>query len=264
MTARWGRASARTTGTQRAAAPRSVSLHARVVRVRIVAALVALALVPVSAFAGGVTAPADAASSLHFDDITWDQVAAAQADVDATAKLVATIKSQLAGLQAAVDSTQADADAKGVAYGKAQDDLDNQQFKVDTLQAQVNAAQTKADIAKKTSNQLLAAIGRSGGTGLDMTTTLMTSKNPGMMLSQLGTYGQVTGRATQIIALALAAQKSVDALKQTADAAKVILAKDKDLAQAAFQIAQTAAAAAQTALAAQQAAEAQLEAKLSV
>jgi murein DD-endopeptidase MepM/ murein hydrolase activator NlpD len=234
-------------------------------RTRVIATILALGLVPISTLAGGTSpAPAVAVPMLRVVDITWDQVAAAQADVDATAKLVATIKSQLAGLQAAVDATQADADAKGIAYGKAQDALDVQQFKVDTLQAQVDAAQAKADTAKKTSNQLLAAIARTGGTGLDMTTTLMTSSNPGATLAKLSTYGQVTGRATQIIAQALAAQKSLDALTQTANAAKAILAKDKDIAQAAFQTALVASEAAQTALATQQAAEAQLEAKLAV
>ena len=258
MTARWGRASARTTETERAR-----SRRARLARIRVIAAIVALGLVPVSALAGGISAPADAASALRTDDVTWDQVAAAQADVDATAKLVATIKSQLAGLQAAVDATQADAEAKGIVYGRAQDDLDNQQYKVDTLQAQQNAAQSQADDAKKTSNQLLAAIGRSGG-GFDVTTTLMTSSNPGATLAKLSTYGQVTGRAKQIFAKALAAQNALKAIKDQADVAKGILAKLKDIAQTAFETAQAAAEAAQTALATQQAAEAQLEAKLSV
>jgi murein DD-endopeptidase MepM/ murein hydrolase activator NlpD len=258
MTARWERASARTTGTPRAEGPR-----ARVARIRVVAAVVALGLAPVVALTTGITGPASATSALRTDDITWDQVAAAQADVDATAKLVSTIKSQLAGLQAAVDATQADAETKGLAYGKAQDDLDNQQYKVDTLQAQQNAAQAQADGAKKTSNQLLAAIGRSGG-GFDVTTTLMTSSNPGSTLAKLSTYGQVTGRAKQIFAKALAAQNALKAIKDQADVAKGILAKYKDIAKAAFETAQAAAEAAQTALATQQAAEAQLEAKLSV
>ena len=263
MTARWRRASARTTGTLRAGGPHVERPRARVARIRVVAAIVALGLAPVSALAGGISGPADAASVLRTDDITWDQVAAAQADVDATAKLVATIKSQLAGLQAAVDATQANAEAKGIAYGKAQDDLDNQQYKVDTLQAQQNAAQSQADGAKKTSNQLLAAIGRSGG-GFDVTTTLMTSANPGATLAKLSTYGQVTGRAKQIFAKALAAQNALKAIKDQADVAKGILAKLKDIAQTAFETAQAAATAAQTALATQRAAQAQLEAKLSV
>jgi murein DD-endopeptidase MepM/ murein hydrolase activator NlpD len=255
MTASRRRASARTTGIFRS----------RVACTRVIATILALGLVPISTLVVGMSAPpANAVPVLRVVDITWDQVAAAQADVDATAKLAATIKSQLAGLQAAVDATQADANAKGVAYGKAQDALDLQQFKVDTLQAQVDAAQAKADTAKKTSNQLLAAIARTGGTGLDMTTMLMTSSNPGATLAKLSNYGQVTGRATQIIAQALAAQKSLDALTPTADAAKVILAKDKDVAQAAFQTALIASEAAQTALATQQAAVAQLEAKLAV
>jgi murein DD-endopeptidase MepM/ murein hydrolase activator NlpD len=248
MTVGWGRATART---------------------RVIAATVALALVPVAILA---VAPADAADSVNSsassttfrtDDITWEQVAQAQADVAATAKLVATIKSQLAGLQAAVDSSQADATAKGDALGKAQDALDLQQYKVGFLQVQVDAAQSKADIAKKTSNQLLAAISKTGG-GFDVTTTLLSSSDPGAMLSQLSTYGQVTSRAKEIIAQALSAQNAAQAITDQANAAKAILAKYKDIAAAAFQLAQAAAQAAQTALAAQQAAQAQLEAKLSV
>jgi murein DD-endopeptidase MepM/ murein hydrolase activator NlpD len=262
MTARWGRASARTTQRTTQTLP-AARRRARFIRTRIAAAIVALALAPLLALTTGITGPASATATLRTDDVTWDQVAAAQADVDATAKLVATIKSQLAGLQAAVDSTQADADAKGVIYGAAQDNLDEQQYKVDALQAQVEAAQTQAEDAKKTSNQLLAAIGRSGG-GFDVTTTLMTSSDPGATLAKLSTYGQVTGRAKQIFAKALAAQNAFKSIKAQADVAKDILAKLKDVAQAAFETAQVAATAAQTALAAQQAAEAQLEAKLSV
>lgn len=240
-----------------------------VARTRVIAVISALALVPVTMLA---VSPADAAgpanssgslSTLRSDDITWDQVQQAQADVAATAKLVTIIKSQLAGLQAAVDSTQADADAKGTAYGNAQDALDAQQYKVGLLEAQVEAAKTRAAASRKTSNQLIAAMGKTGG-GVDMTSTLMSSSDPGAMLSQWGTYGQVTARANEIIAQALAAQNAVQAITDQANAAKVILAKYKDTAQAAFQLAQAAAEAAETALAAQQAAQAQLEAKLSV
>lgn len=248
MTVGWGRAVART---------------------RVIAAVVALGLAPVLALA---VAPADAADSvdssassttLRTIDVTWDQVAQAQADVTATARLVTSIKSQLAGLQAAVDSTQADITAKGDAYARAQDALDGQQYKVGRLQAQVDLAQSKAAVAKKTSNQLLAAIGKTGG-GFDVTTTLLSSSDPGVLLSQLSTYGQVTSRAKEIIAQALAAQNAVQAITDQANAAKAILATYKDTAAAAFQLAQVAAQAAQTALAAQQAAQAQLEAKLSV
>jgi murein DD-endopeptidase MepM/ murein hydrolase activator NlpD len=239
MTVRWGRAS---------------------VRLRVLAVVVALALVPVTALA---VAPADAASVLRADDITWDQVAAAQADVDATAKLVATIKSQLGGLQAAVDSTQADANAKGQAYGKAQDAVDEQQYTVDTLQVQVDAQTKKADESKKTAGQLLAAMSKTGG-GSDFTASLMTSGNPTALLYQYGVSKQLSQRTSQIFAKALQEQKSAQALTDQANAAKAILAKRKDIAQAAFQVAQLAMQAAQTALAAQQAAQTQLEAKLAV
>lgn len=230
------------------------------VRTRLLAGLIALAVVPGAVV---LAAPAHAAVVLRTDDITWDQVAAAQSDVDATTKLVAVIKSQLAGLQAAVDATQAEAAAKGVVYGAAQDKFDAQQYTVDTLQAQVDAQQKKADAAKKTAGQMLAALSKTGGSA-DITASLLSSSKPGALLYQVGTYNQISSRASQIFAKALAEQKSAQSLTAQAAAAKTILARLKDAAKAAFDVAQTAATAASDALAAQQAAQAQLEAKLSV
>lgn len=256
MIVRWGRAVARTTETPRAASP----FRSRMARTRVVAAAVTLALIPVSVLAAG---PADAASGLRTDDVTWDQVAAAQASVDATAALVASIKSQLAGLQAAVTRTQTEAEAKGEIYGKAQADLDNQQYTVDTLQTQVEAQKKKADAAKQTAGQLLAAMSKTGG-GTDLTASLLTNTDPSALLDRYDISTQLGRRTTQIFAKALQEQKSAQALTDKANVAKAILAQKKVVAQAAFEAAQSAAQAAADALAAQQAAEAQLEAKLSV
>jgi murein DD-endopeptidase MepM/ murein hydrolase activator NlpD len=236
-------------------------------RQRVAALVVAFGIVPM-ALAGVLVAPAAATTpitsvSLRTDDITWDDVAAAQASVDATAALVKQITASLAGLQAAVDSTQADADAKGVAYGKAQDAFDAQEYIVQTYQGQIDVAQAKADETKKTADQLIAAMSKTSAGG-DLTANLLTGSNPSSQLYRLGTYKQISNRSAQIMAKYLAYTNTINALKDKADAAKAVLAKLKDTAEAAFAAAQTAASAAQDALATQQAQQAQLQAKLTV
>jgi murein DD-endopeptidase MepM/ murein hydrolase activator NlpD len=243
-------------------------------RTRVTAAISALALIPVSVLAGAIVAPSYAASTSTVvpasatdttPDVTWADVAAAQASVDATAALVTQLKAQLASLQAAVDSTQADADAKGVIYSKAQDAFDAQEFTTQTLQAQADTAQKQADTAKKTAGQLLAQVSKTSGGSDSITASLLgNASQADSLLSRLAYMTQISDRSKQVYAKALQLQKSAQALTDQADAAKAVLAKLKDAAQAAFTTAQTAATAAQTALAAQQAAEAQLQAKLTV
>jgi murein DD-endopeptidase MepM/ murein hydrolase activator NlpD len=256
------------------ATARAGGLRARMTRTRVTAAIAALALVPVSVLAGAVVAPSYAASvstivptavTADAPDITWDDVAAAQASVDATAALVAQLKAQLALLQAAVDKTQADADAKGVIYGKAQDAYDAQEYTTQTLQSQADAAQKQADTAKKTAGQLLAQVSKSSGGSDSITASLLgNASQADSLLSRLSYMSQISDRSKQVYAKALQLQKSAQALTDQADAASKILAKLKDTAQAAFATAQAAADAAAAALAAQQAAEAQLQAKLDV
>ena len=234
-------------------------------RTRVIAAVVALGMLPVSVLAGAISAPSYAATSTDSNgDVTWDDVAAAQASVDATQALVNQLKAKLAQLQAEVTRTQADAAAKGVVYGKAQDAFDTQQYKVENLQAQADAAKKKADLAIKQAGQLIAQLSKTGGTG-DLTAILLgNSGNAASLLDRMSTAGQITDRSSQIYTRALQLQKSAQSLTDTANAAKVILARLKDVAQAAFATAQTAADAAAAALQQQQAQQAQLQAKLTV
>ncbi len=274
MTSRWGRTRVRTTAPQ-GTAPQGTTPsggRARMPRTRVTAAIAAFALLPV--LAGGVVAPSYAASATSLaptavtadppPDVTWDDVAAAQASVDATAGLVAKLKAQLASLQADVDRTQADADAKGVSYGKAQDAYDAQQYTTENLQAQADTAQKQADSAKKTAGQLLAKVSKTAGSDSLTASLLGDAGQADSLLSRLSYMSQISDRSKQVYAKALQLQKSAQALTDQADAAKQILAKLKDAAQAAFAAAQAAADAAAAALQAQQDAEAQLEAKLSV
>lgn len=232
-------------------------------RTRAVAASIAIALVPVSVLTGVIVPPSYAASSdTTPPEITWAQVAAAQASVAATKVLVGQIKAQVAALQASVDKAQADATAKGEIYGKAQDAFDTQQYIVEKLQSQADAALKEADAAKRTAGQLLAQLARSGGTDGITTSLLSNSGHADQLLSKVGYMSQITDRSQQVYAKALRLQKGAQALTDQADAAKVILAKLKDAAQAAFAVAQAASEAAATALSAAQVTSADLSAKL--
>ena len=230
-------------------------------RTRVVAASIALALLPVSVLAGAIAPPAFAASSAD-PDVTWDQVAAAQASVAATKALADQIKAQVAGLKTSVDKAQADADAKGEAYGKAQDAYDAQQYVAEQLQGQADAAQKQAAMAKKTAGQLLAQVSKTGGSG-DITASLLgNAGHADTLLSRLSYMGQISDRSKQVYAKALQLQKSAQALTDQADAAKAVLAQLKDAAQTALVAAQAAATAAADALAAAQTQFADLSAKL--
>lgn len=254
MTGRWG--SIRSRATQQTARLAGMS------RARVVATSIALALVPVSVLTGVIVAPSYAASSDTPPEITWAQVAAAQANVAATTKLANQIKAQVAALQASVDKAQAEAQAKGDIYGKAQDAFDQQEYRVEQLQTQADAAKKEADAAKKTAGQLLAQLARSGGADGITTSLLTNSGQADQLLSKVGYMSQITDRSKQVYAKALRLQKGAQALTDQADAAKVILAKYKDAAEAAFAVAQAASDAAAKALTAAQVTFADLSAKL--
>jgi murein DD-endopeptidase MepM/ murein hydrolase activator NlpD len=231
-------------------------------RARVVAASIALALVPVSVLAGVIVPPSYASSSDLPPEITWDQVAAAQANAAATAALANKIKAQVAALQASVDAAQAEAKAKGDVYAKAQDAFDAQEYIVEKLQGQADAARKEADAAKKTAGQLLAQLAKSGGADGITTSLLTNSGQADQLLSKVGYMSQITDRSKQIYDKALRLQKGAQALTDQADAAKVILARYKDAAEAAFAAAQAAAEEAAKQLDAAQATFADLSAKL--
>ena len=231
-------------------------------RARALAASIALVLVPVAVITGVVVPPSYAASSDTTPEITWDQVAAAQASVAATKALADQIKAQVAALQASVDKAQAEAQAKGDIYSKAQDAFDAQNYIVQKLQTQADAAKKQAEAAKKTAGQLLAQLAKSGGADGITTSLLTNSGQADQLLSKVGYMSQISDRSKQVYAKALQLQKGAQALTDQADAAKAILAKLKDAAQAAFDAAQAAETAAANALSAAQATFADLSAKL--
>ena len=230
-------------------------------RVRLLFAVIAaLAILPLVGILG-VTTPAQAAASIDYP--TWDQVKAAQANEAAAKAQVAAITALLTQLQAEVDATQADAEAKGQIYNDAETAFENQDYITQQLQAQADAAQAKADAAKKLAGALLAQLSKSGSG--DLTTSLLAnSSSADSLLYKLGAMSKLSQRSEAVYTEAIQLQNAAGALTDQANVAKAKLAELKQTAEAAFQVAQAAATAAADKLAEQQAHQAQLQAQLAV
>ena len=238
-----------------------VSVSSRLRSSRIVASLLAIAILPLAGLV--TTAPASAAVSTDYP--TWQDVAAAQADVNKAAAAVAQIKALLAQLAAEVASTQADAMAKGEIYQVAQDAFDTQAAITQKLQSQADEAQQKADESKKRAAAMLAELGKTGGG--DLTASLLASSQSGdadNLLYRLGAMDQYTQRSQDVYAQAVQEQNNAQSLSDQAEAAQKKLEELKAAAQAAFEVAQAAAQAALDKQAEQLANQAVLEQQLAV
>jgi murein DD-endopeptidase MepM/ murein hydrolase activator NlpD len=237
-----------------------IGLSARLRSSRVVAALLAVAILPI---AGLVTTPASAAVSTDYP--TWQDVANAQADANRAAAAVAQIKALIAQLQTEVAATQAEAMAKGEIYQVAQDAFDAQAAITDELQSQADEAQQKADDSKKRAAAMLAELGKTGGG--DLTASLLASSQSGdadNLLYRLGAMDQYTQRSQDVYAQAVQQQNNAQSLSDQAEAAQKKLEELKAAAQAAFEVAQAAAQAAQAKLQEQQDNQAVLEQQLAV
>jgi murein DD-endopeptidase MepM/ murein hydrolase activator NlpD len=237
-----------------------IGLSARLRSSRAVAALLAVAILPI---AGLVTTPAVAAVSTDYP--SWQDVANAQADANKAAAAVAQIKALIAQLQTEVAATQAEAMAKGEIYQVAQDAFDAQAAITDELQSQADEAQAKADESKKRAAAMLAELGKTGGG--DLTASLLASSQSGdadNLLYRLGAMDQYTQRSQDVYAQAVQQQNNAQSLSDQAEAAQKKLEELKAEAQAAFEVAQAAAQAAQAKLQEQQDNQAVLEAQLAV
>ena len=238
-----------------------VSVSSRLRSSRIVASLLAVAILPVAGLV--TTAPANAVVSTDYP--TWQDVAAAQADVTKAQAAVAQIKALLAQLAAEVASTQAEAMAKGEIYQVAQDAFDTQAAITQKLQSQADEAQQKADDSKKRAAAMLAELGKTGGG--DLTASLLASSQSGdadELLYRLGAMSQYTERSDDVYKKAVQEQNTAQALTDQADVAQQMLEKLKAAAQEAFEIAQAAAEAAQAKLEEQEENKATLEAQHAV
>jgi murein DD-endopeptidase MepM/ murein hydrolase activator NlpD len=237
------------------------SVSARLRSSRIVAALLALAILPLA----GLTTSPPAVAAVATDYPSWEDVAAAQRDVNAAAAQVAQIKALLAQLQAEVAATQAEAMAKGAIYEEAQDAFDVQASITQKLQSQADEAATQAADSKKRAAAMLAELGKTGGG--DLTASLLASSQSGdadNLLYRLGAMDQYTQRSQDVYAQAVQEQNNAQSLSDQAEIAQKKLEELKAAAQAAFEVAQAAAQAALDKQAEQLANQAVLEAQLAV
>jgi len=245
-------------GRETVRADAAVRRRRRPIRWRLLAAGLSLAMLPTLG-AVGSGAPAWA---LPQDYPTWDDVQAAMRDEAAAAQKKQQLEAAITGLQAEVDRTQADLEAKGLAYQEAQERYDEQRIVTDTLQSQADQAQAEADEAKRNAAQFISALGRTGGQ--DTTSVLLTQGDPDGLLDRITAMDTLGKRNDQIYQRAVQLQNTASSKADEAKKAQELLEQLRQAAEAAFQAAQEAAAAAQERLEAQQTQIAQMQAMLAV
>jgi murein DD-endopeptidase MepM/ murein hydrolase activator NlpD len=199
--------------------------------------------------------------ALAVDYPSWDDVQAARQSQAATQAEVTRVQGLLAGLQAAVDSTQAVAQQKGDEYQAAQQKFDEAAFKAAELQKQADAAQVQAAKSKQQAGQLAARLSRSGGS--DLSTRLFFSGGDSKaLLAQLGLASMVKSQSAGLYEKAIQDQNTAQSLTDQADVAKAALKILADAAQKALEAATTAAELAAAALSEQTDNAARLQAQL--
>ncbi len=207
-------------------------------RIRVLAAAVALALLPVL---GGI-APSNA--SVTADYPSWEEVVAAQKNEAQAKALRASLEGQLQGLQDDAQRTQAEADAKGAIYAQALQAYDEQKIITDSLLEQTAAAQAEADAAYTIAAQVIAEMSKSGGSA-DLSPRLFTTPgSPDALLDRLELSRVIGDRYADLYAKAIELRNRAEALADQAEVAQGILDELRLVAEKAFQEAQAAAIAA--------------------
>jgi murein DD-endopeptidase MepM/ murein hydrolase activator NlpD len=232
-------------------------------RLRVLAGALALALalLPALGLVGSAPPPAFA---FPVDYPTWDEVKQAQRSETAAKQLKSQLEASLAGLQAEVTRTQAEAEAKGQVFFEAQLAYDEQALITEQYETQAAEAEEKAAAALRIAGQLIAELSRSGSA--DVSTRLFTSSSASAdgMLYRLGAADKLGDRYAAVYARALTLQNSATALAEQAETARQERDRLKGIAEAAFAEAQAAAEAAAAVLAKTEQDIGQLRAKIAV
>jgi murein DD-endopeptidase MepM/ murein hydrolase activator NlpD len=193
---------------------------------------------------------------------SWDDVSAARDNEAATAAEVSRIEGLLAGLQADVVRTQADAEAKGNAWQEADNKFQAAAARATNLKTQADAASTKATASEQRAGQMAAQLARAGSS--DLTANLLLSGDADNLLYELGMSGKISEQANAIYERALLDKNTAQALTDQADVAKAELKVLEETAKKAFAEAQAASTAASEALNAQLDNQARLQQQLVV
>jgi murein DD-endopeptidase MepM/ murein hydrolase activator NlpD len=192
---------------------------------------------------------------------SWSDVQKALANKNAKALEVKRIKAIIAGLDAKVTSTSAEAQSKGDAYGTAQDAYYSAAITEQSLEKQAAAAEKLRKESEQQAGQLAAQMARSGTNGFQLN-LFLNGKDAASVLDGIGDGGKISERAEAVYKKALEDKNTAQALTDQANVAKAILKNLKIVAQNAAEAAQKAADAAAAALDASTQHRAELEAQL--
>jgi murein DD-endopeptidase MepM/ murein hydrolase activator NlpD len=226
-------------------------------RLRVVAGLLALGILPVSV----VLTPYPVEAVQAADYPSWEEVVAAQRNTAQAKELAAQLQSQLQGLQDEAQRTQSEADAKGAIYAAAQDAYDQQNVETQALLDQTAAAKTAADEAYLAAAQVISEITRTGTR--DITPRLFTAPgSPDVLLDRLEISRVLGERYSDLYDTAVELRNTADALADQAEVAQGILETLRVAAETAFEEAQAAAEAAAAMLAQTQKDIAEVQARI--
>lgn len=222
-------------------------------------AVVAIVALVVPLLGGSIGATA----ASRIDYPTWADVTAARASEAATQRQVAAIEALLKQLEATLVAARADEVAKGEAFERAQNALDEQIVVTDGLVAQADAARAEAADAKERASRMLSMLARAGGGDL-MANLLGDAGNADTLLYRLEAMDRLSDRSNALYVEAVQLQNSADALSAQAEIAREKRDELRVFAEEALEAARQATIAADAAVAEQQDHQAELEAQLSV
>ncbi len=175
---------------------------------------------------------------------SWADIQAAKANETKKKTMISNLQATIATLGVEADKLAKVALIKGEAFNQAQDAVDLMTLKVKSLQSQADQANQQADAAKAELGQIAAQMYRDGsaGTSLDLFLNAGQADN---LLYQLGTQDQLAGQSQSLYERAVQRQQYAQSITDTLKAAKVQLADEATVAQAAFADAKAAASAVQ-------------------
>jgi murein DD-endopeptidase MepM/ murein hydrolase activator NlpD len=223
------------------------------------------AIIAVGAFALGSSLIASTAPAAYATTYpTWADVVAARNSQAAAKAEVAQIQGLLASLSNQLTAADAEAAATGAAAAAAEQKYVTAEAKEQSLQRQQQAADAAATKAEDELAGYASQLARgpvSGG-GWSTTSLLLNGKTAGQLLNNLGVIDQISAEQNALLQTALSDQNSVKQLTGLADAQGVILAQQKQAAEAASTAAAAAEAALQTAVDAEAVHQQQLNVEL--
>lgn len=177
-----------------------------------------MALLAALALVGGVIVAQPAYAT---DYPSWQDVQNAKANESAKNAQVQKIQGLIAGLEAEVQATQAEAEKKGAEYQIAQQKFDEADVLSQQLTTQAAASAEEAAQASAQAGRLAAQLYRSGGSDLSMNLLMQkTSEGSDKLLQKLGSMSKMVERSNAIYASAQTAQNEAESLSKQAEVAK--------------------------------------------